>query len=518
MTVLLDRHIEAPFKWITKKRNSYKHELFMANQPTNNKPENSTAQETPALQAAIKDGVSYAVMMGSGETYLGPFGIFLHATTFQVGLLASLPQLLAAVMQWVGATNMDRFRSRRRVVIIGAALQALAIIPILLIPFLFDKSTVAVLFLLAWIIVYQGANGAVLPVWNSLIGDLVPADKRGRYFGQRNRLTGMSTFIALLIAGIILHIFAKAGIPQWGFVVTFSIAFLARLNSIRWLARYDDPEFKITADQVFTFRQFLRRSPHSNFAKFVFFIGAINLSVAFSAPYFALYMLRDLKFTYVEFTVVTGIVTITQFLAFRHWGGISDRFGNKKILNVCGWGVAVVPVLWLVSHHIFYLILIQIYSGLVWSGFSLAMGNFLFDAVTPPKRARCVAYQGLVNGIFIITGSLAGGLLAGHLPRSISLGFWTWTPTFMLPVIFLISGIMRMIAAAIFLRKFKEVRPVEAIRHRDLIFRISHIRPIAGATFSLMTGLFRDQRQTQKVTKAHRKNTGDADQSKTKEE
>jgi len=174
------------------------------------------------------------------------------------------------------------------------------------------------------------------------------------------------------------------------------------------------------------------------------------------------------------------------------------------ILNVCGWGVAVVPALWLVCHHILYLVAIQIYSGLVWSGFSLASANFLFDAVTPPKRARCVAYQGLVNGIFVITGSLAGGLVAGHLPRSLSLGPWTWSPTFMLPVIFLISGIMRMIAAGVFLRKFKEVRQVEPIRHRDFIFRISQIRPIAGATFSLMTGLFREHRQTHKVIQGNK--------------
>jgi len=460
--------------------------------------DNTKIEDIPALKASIKDGVSHAVMMGSGETYLGPFGIFLHASTLQVGLLSSLPQLFGAVMQWAGALNMDRIRSRRRVVIVGAAIQALTLIPMALIPFFFGKGSSPVLYLLALIMVYQAANGAVLPVWNSLIGDLVPADIRGRYFGGRNRLTGISTFIALLIAGGILHIFAKAGIPEWGFLVTFSMAFLARLNSVRWLAKYTDPEFKIMPDQVFTFRQFLKRSPRSNFAKFVFFIGAINLCVAFSAPYFALYMLRDLKFTYIEFTVVTGMVTITQFLAFRYWGGLSDRFGNKMILNVCGWGVAVVPTLWLVSHHLLYLLIIQIFSGLVWSGFNLASANFLFDAVTPPKRARCVAYQGLVNGIFVITGSLAGGLFASHLPRSLSIGPWTWSPTFMLPVIFLISGIMRMIAAGIFLRKFKEVRPVEPIRHRDFIFRITHIRPIAGATFSLMTGLFREHKENHK--------------------
>jgi MFS family permease len=335
----------------------------------------------------------------------------------------------------------------------------------------------------------------VVPVWNSLIGDFVAATTRGRFFGHRNRLAGMSTFVSLLLAGGTLHLFKKIGLPEVGFLIIFSVAFLARLNSVYWLSRYNDPEFKLTPDQVFTFRQFLRRSPHSNFAKFVFFVGAINFGVALSAPYFALYMLRDLHLSYVEFTVVVGVSTISQFLTFRYWGGLSDRFGNKKILNLCGWGVGIVPILWLVSPNILYLMLIQVYGGLVWSGFSLSSANFIFDAVTPPKRARCVAYQGLVNGVFVLTGSLLGGYAAGHLPRSLSIGPWSWEPLFILHAIFLISGLVRLVAAGIFLRKFKEVRPVEPILHRDLIFRVSHIKPIAGATFSLFTGLFRDHKQ-----------------------
>ena len=449
--------------------------------------------ESPSLSASIKDGVSFAVMMGSGETYFGPFGIFLQATTLQVGLLASLPQLFAAVMQWAGAINMDRIKSRRRFVVTGALVQSSTLIPMALLPFLFGKGTLPVLILLALTMIYQGANAAGVPVWSSLIGDLVPEGIRGRFFGRRNRATGMSAFISLLAAGVVLHLFAEFGLAQWGFLVTLTIAFLARLISVRWLAGYDDPAFTIAQDQIFTFRQFLRRSPRSNFAKFAFFVGAINFSVAFSAPYFALFMLRDLGFTYIEFTAVTGVVTITQFLTFRYWGELSDRFGNKKILNLCGCGVVVVPMLWLVCHHILYLFLIQIFCGLVWSGFSLASGNFLFDAVSPPKRARCVAYQGLINGVSFFLGASAGGFVAGHLPTSVQLGHLTWTPVSMLPALFLISGLMRAISAGVFLRKFKEVRPVEPIRHRDLIFRVSHIRPIAGATFSLITGLFREQ-------------------------
>ena len=76
-------------------------------------PNEKKQEEAPSLRAAVNDGVSYAVMMGCGETYLGPFGIFLRASTLQVGFLATLPQLFGALMQWAGAVNMDRFRSRR---------------------------------------------------------------------------------------------------------------------------------------------------------------------------------------------------------------------------------------------------------------------------------------------------------------------------------------------------------------------------------------------------------------------
>jgi MFS family permease len=466
-------------------------EKAMVESITNEKA-SATGKDEHSLKASLHDGVSNAVTLGAGETYLGAFGIFLQATTLQVGLLATLPQLFGAAMQWASASLMDRFRSRRSFIFRGAFFQALLWIPIALLPFFAGRREQSVLILLGLLLLYSGTNGALVPVWNSLIGDLVPPGIRGLFFGNRNRLTGMGTFIALLLAGGTLNLFQGRGTAHVGFLIIFIVACLARLNSARWLAKYNDPAFHLLPEQIFTFRQFLRRSPHSNFAKFVFFVGAINFGVAFSAPYFALYMLRDLKFTYIEFTAVTATATIAQFLTFRYWGRLSDRFGNKKILNVCGWGVALVPVLWLFSSHIGYLMVIQTYGGFVWAGFSLASANFIFDAVTPPKRARCVAYQGLVNGFCVFAGSLAGGFVAGHLPGSFSLWRWVWTPAHALPIVFLISGLMRIAAAGVFLRKFKEVRPVEPIGHRELIFRVSHIKPIAGATFGLFTGFFRE--------------------------
>lgn len=450
--------------------------------------EEVSRQNEKSLHASLRDGISHAVMLGCGETFLGPFGIFLQASIIQIGLLATLPQFFGAVMQWVAALAMDSLRDRRRLVVTAAALQGMIWLPVCLLPFLVGQGKTAAALLIILVTFYHGSSGVIAPVWNSLIGDLVPAGMRGRFFGQRNRLTGLFTFIALLAGGAILHLFEKSGKAGSGFLVIFVIALAARLNSVKWLKRYDNPDFRILPEAYFTFGQFLRRSPKSNFAQFVFFIGAINFAVAFSSPYFALYMLRDLNFSYLQFTAVTSVATVVQFLTFRYWGELSDRFGNKKILNLCGWGIATVPMLWLFSADIYFLMLIQVYGGFIWAGFSLASANFIFDAVSPPKRARCVAYRGLVNEICVLAGSLLGGYLAVRLPHSFRFGPWHWTPPFILSLIFFLSGILRLIAAGFFLRKFKEVRPVESIRHRELIYRVTHIKPIAGATFSLIAG------------------------------
>ncbi|MBU4152668.1 MAG: MFS transporter [Proteobacteria bacterium] len=454
-----------------------------------------------ALDASIRDGSANAVMLGCGEAYLGPFGVFLQATTVQIGLLSALPQLVGAVMQWWSAIAMDSCPSRLRRIMRSVLVQALVWFPLAGISLALGHGPLTAACVIVLAVVNQAATGFTAPVWNSLIGDMVPGNIRGRFFGFRNRVNGLSSFVALTCAGLTLHIFERRGDAAWGFMLIFLAAGVARLISRRWLGLYRDPAWSVDSAQVFTFRQFLRRSPHSNFAKYVFYVGLVNLAVSFSAPYFALYMLRDLKFSYLEFTVVVSVATVTQFLMFRYWGELSDRFGNKKILSLCGWGISVVPALWLFSSHIVYLMLIQVVAGIIWAGFSLASSNFLFDAVSPPKRARCVAYQGLINGAAVLCGSLGGGFVAGHLPASFSLGSWTWAPQFILPVIFLLSGMMRFAAAALLLHKFREVRPVEAIRHRDLVYRVSHIRPIAGATFSLLTGSAGDSKSVDEEEK-----------------
>ncbi|MBX7144567.1 MAG: MFS transporter [Oligoflexia bacterium] len=450
---------------------------------------------TPSLRASNRDGMAWACMVGLGESFISAFGIFLKASSLQLSLLSTLPQFFGAIFQMIGVWAQRFFRSRKHAISCAVVVNAAVWLPIAGLAALAPSNVSSVWMLLALLLVYYASTNFYNPFWSSLMGDLVPPEVRGRYFGRRNKLVGLSTFLAVFVGGQLLDFGKYLGEVRYGFVVIFVGAFAARVASYIFLQSYDDPPHEVRHEHHFSFLQFLLRSPRSNFARFVFFVSIINGAVNISAPFFTLYMLRDLQFSYMHFTVITAMNTATQFLTMQIWGRVSDQFGNKKILNLCGYGIALSPVFWIFSSNTIYLLCAQMYAGFVWAGFNLAAANFIYDAVTPPKRARCAAYQAMVNGTFVLLGSALGGFLVDRLPEQISVFGWSWAPSSPLFFIFVLSGVVRLLTSVILLPLFKEVRQVDGIRHAELIFRITNLRPMAGATFSILTSSWRRKKR-----------------------
>jgi MFS family permease len=457
--------------------------------------ERTSEREERTLDVAVRDGMSQAAAMGAAETYFGAFGIFLNATAVQIGLLAALPPFFGSLCQLFSLTFLDVLKSRRFLIVAGARLQAFVLPLISILPFLVSDSRDAVPFLIIFALLYQGALGMTMPLWSSLIGDLVPAELRGRFFGFRNQRAGICSLLGILGGGFVLNQFAGWQLTAWGYVIVFGIACLFRLYSAYWLSQYDDPPYDSHPESYFTFWQFLVRPRYSNFARFVFFFSCVHFGNAFSAPFFAVYMLRDLHFSYLQFTLITAVAIVTQILTLQNWGRLADTFGSKKILTLCSFGVSLNPVMWMFSANMSYLVWVQIYSGIVWAGFNLASSTFLFDAVTSPMRARCAAYQAYVQGGFVLLGSLAGGLVAEHVPHSFHLLLWDWTPSSRYLVIFCIAGLIRLTGAVIFHRRFKEVREVKPTRSLGLIF---HLFPITSLGESRFRGFVVTLRQKKK--------------------
>jgi MFS family permease len=451
---------------------------------------------SPSDKAIVREGVFDAVKIGTGETYLGAFAVYLGGTPLQIGALATLPPLVGAVAQSLGVVLVERIKSRRKVLTRLMAMQGFLWMPIALVPFVFTSNTVAITALLIAAILYQITIGVISPIWSSLVGDVVEPEVRGEFFGSRNRWIAITTFAALGVAGECIHQAKNWGVTAAGFSTVFFIAGASRLLSAYSFKKVLDPSFVILSDAKFSFWRFISRVRHSNFVKFVLFVSGMNFAAAVAGPYFAIYMLRDLQFSYLEYTVVVATAVLVQFVVMRSWGRLSDQFGNRRILTVCGWIVAFNPFLWLISSHFVWILFVQVYSGFFWAGFNLAAANFVFDAVTPPKRPRCVAYQAIINGVLVCTGSILGGLLIQYLPQAGTVALGLWTPKSPFLLLFLVSGILRLLVVFKIMPAFEEVREVEHIHGRDLLVRVSSLRPISGATFAFLAGKRSSEEET----------------------
>lgn len=398
-----------------------------------------------SLRASYWDGVGASVMLGLTQDYIIPYALALKATVKQIGLLSSLPNLCASLIQLKSADFTERLSSRKRIILISVFLQALTLLPILLIPY-YRKANPAVM-LIILVILFTGFGAVSLGAWLSLMSEYIPTYKRGQYFGWRNRILGFVAVVSALFAGMILQIYKNNVLL--GFLIILMLALLARMSCCYFLALMYEPKFKHSHESYFSFLDFLKRARESNFARFVFFVSSLNFCVNLAAPFFAVFMLRDLKFSYLTYTLVIVPVPLTAILLIQRWGRFADRVGNIRILKFTAFFIASLPLPWIIYRHPIFLIFVQILGGFAWSGFNLCATNFIFDSVSAPKRVRCFSYFNVINGFFISMGALIGGYLATHVPALLG---------YKLLFLFLFSSMMRFIVALIFTPKIREVR------------------------------------------------------------
>lgn len=406
-----------------------------------------------SLRFSILDGLFTAMMLGVSDTYLIPYGIALGASPSQIAFLSSVPMLIAALLQVRSASITQSIGSRTKLINFMVFFHALAWIPIILIPYIpmvpgtVDGTRYHSWALLIAVIVFVSFGAFSVPAWQSLMSDYIPTKKRGKYFGWRNRIQGVFTVTVSISAGLVLNHFGKNSII--GFTVIFTFAMLCRFYAWICLTKMTEPFRHASHDVYFSFLDFLKQMRTSNFAKFVLFVSLMSFSVNISAPLLHIFLLKDIGFNYAAYMIVVTTAMISAFLSQGFWGKYGDHFGNWRALKVATWGIAMIPLLWMFSHHLAYLFFVQLVAGSVWGGFNLLVSNFIMEAVTPEKRIRCLSYFNVMNSFAVVLGAALGGALIHHLPPLFGYSFLT---------LFLISFVARASVMVFLAKKVREIR------------------------------------------------------------
>lgn len=434
------------------------------------------------MAISIKDGMAYSVGVGFAESFFSPFGIFCGLSAQQIGTMVSLPHLIGNTLQLYTSNRFKSSNKRQRWIVFGAFLQAVVLLP--LAASLLFWNSLPYLIILFSLIFYFSTGNSIGPLWSSMMGDIVPENQRGRYFGRRNMIIGMVLCFSMTIAGIWLYICKKFNFEEIGYAISFFIGFAARLISSWYLSKMIDP-MRLSQEnnkkKELNFLNFFKDLEKKNCINFILFFAFMNFSVSLAGPYFPVYMLKELHFNYIEFTVSSLAVLIFMYLSMPLWGKFSDKIGNKKIIIFSGICVILTPILWLFDDSIYWIIFVQSFSGVGWAGLTLSASNYIFDTLNSEDRILGFSLSQFFNGYAIFTGAFIGGILVNFFEQTNL--YWSIILKkilggYNLKPIFLISGIARFTIFILFYKSFQEIRIKSTYYHNPLsvLYRFIKIR------------------------------------------
>lgn len=428
--------------------------------------DNKSKLKERALNVSLKEGAVNSFSTGISDTYITPLALALKANTVHIGIFSSLVGIISPIAQYISTHLMQR-HSRKNIAISFGILQGFLWLPIALLAYLSWRGIAQESLIPVLIVIYvliAAAGGFGYAAWFSWMGDLIPEEIRGKYFGRRNMINGGISMIAVILGAFILDAFKTRGFALLGFVIIFSIATISRFISVFYLKKQYCPQFKQKKKDFFSLLDFVKR--FDNFGKFATFHALFNLALMIASPFYAVYMLEELKFNYITFMTVTLSSTIFYILFSPIVGKLADKYGNRKAFILGSFLLSLNPFLWMVLKTPLSLIFIpQILVGLANALLGVSITNFTLDSVKQEHRSICISYTNILYGI----GTFIGALLGGVIIKYGSIGIFE---SFML--VFLISGIFRLLTSVLVLPHIKEVRKVKRF---SVIPALHHMHP-----------------------------------------
>lgn len=407
-----------------------------------------------SLIYSVFDGCLYAVMFGFCENYIVPFIFLFDADSFLASFIQGILFLGVFFGQLIGPRLIKLIGQRKLLSIITVRIHGICIFLVILYAYI-TRSPVLIIFLffIGTTSTNSGASG-----WISWLNDLVPVNSRGIYWSKRNRIIGFAQFISIIIAGLLLYIFKKYNMELNGYCILFIIGGAARFSCSFFLAKkYEPPLHENLISNEFRFKIFLQKLFTTNFGKFALFQFLMAFSVNIMAPIVNVHMILSLHFNYLQFMTVTLLFMASSFVFVTYWGPHSDRYGNYIILFITSISLPLFSFIWVFNRNFYTILLIQIFGGFVWSGFTLCTQNYIFDAIPRENIPKIFSYYSILANLSAFLGASLGGILT-IFTKKLHFSFFTSNN---FELIFILSGLLRIIVILFFIKRFKEVRKAE---------------------------------------------------------
>lgn len=357
---------------------------------------------------SIYHGMVSTIAINLAGNFYPIFAIsILGATNYQVGLISSLPPLIALLMTIPAAILLNRLETQKKTVAM-AVLWARLLFLLLIGVVYFSSPYQAWAFLI--IIAFMNVPATIANIgWQTLISGLIKEEQRGAFFSDRNRLLTIAGMISTLIIGIIMkNQTSNPTAYQW----LFFAALLFGLLEVFFLMKHKETVQPVPS----TKKSSMDWSIFKDHGYKWFLIAALcfNFTWQMSWGIFNIYHVRIAEATILWISIFSVACQMVQIFTFPLWKKWAEEKSNTLMLVWAALGMALVPFLTILSTNLFYLTGVQALSGFFISGVVLLLFNLLLEQSPSKTRTYCITtYNVLLSFVAFIAPQIGILLLEG---------------------------------------------------------------------------------------------------------
>jgi MFS family permease len=245
--------------------------------------------------------------------------------------------------------------------------------------------------------------------------------------------------------GIALQYGSTLGRPLEAFALIFAVAAACRFLSSRLLAMHSEPFSPGNPDgpgQVIGRREIVARLKYNGEGRLLACLWMTYAAAQIAGPYFTPFILGHLRFDYATYMLILATSILTKALSMPLFGRFAHRYGARRLMIFGGTLLIPLPLFWLFSHSVPYLLGVQVVAGFAWAAFELAIILMSFDCIPASHRTSMLTAYNLGYAVVSVGGSLLGGLL-------LKLGGESYAAYL---VVFAVSAVARLLAIPLLCR------------------------------------------------------------------
>jgi len=459
------------------------------------------AQVERAIRLSYIQVMLTAVFTAStGGMFLVGFAIELGANDVLLGVMAGVPQFMVA-LQFLAAYFVERGVSRKRMAVFFALLSPLCWF---LVGAIVASARVTTplqrVAMLAGIIALVAFSGQLASnARSSWLGELIPAERRGRFFGRCTLFSGIVGSVFAIIEGRFLDIIRSYGLLAFAGLFFFGALFGVASGALH----IPQPDCPLPGSgQRPPFLRLVRDALRNRSLMLLTVVTCVASMSGIAGPFVSAYALRDVGLSFFGLGILNSITTAALLLSAPMWGSVVDRHGCRPVLILGLLLTAPTALVWLFippkSPQMAYLLLpaANMVAGLGSAATGIAIMSMIYKVARPEGRSVQFATFNVLVTLCAAPMPVLGGWLVSHL-QSAGVGAD-------LRLTFYLSGAFLLVAAAI----ARFLHEPESMRTRTLVFAYlpSRVARMWGSAFSVYTISAWLVRSWQKVRGTGRRN------------